>query len=189
MKKEKSRTLQKDTLFNNAGNENYITPEATECVIRYVTRTNKQSKNDLLSWGGFGISESLGIKTVINQFQEVQKLHTRKGSFGRYMDHEWYSFSETSHTALLNYDVDLDALAREMAQDFYERDNCQVVYGVHKPDDAEKHIHIHFGINAVNFINGNKRRENMRQTKEREERFREMTERAIARYSYGKLNV
>ena len=44
MKKEKARTLQKDTLFNNAGNENYITPEATEYVIRYVTRTNKQQK-------------------------------------------------------------------------------------------------------------------------------------------------
>lgn len=186
MKKEKTKSFQQDKLFNNAGDEHYLNPEATEFVIRYITRTNKKSNKDLLSWGGFGISESLGIKAVINQFKEVQELHTRQGAFGRYMDHEWYSFSETSQAALLNYDVDLDALAREMAHDFYERDNCQVVYGVHKPDDAEKHVHIHFGINAVNFINGNKRRENMRQTKEREERFREMTERAIERYSYGK---
>ena len=79
----------------------------------------------------------LGIKTVINQFQEVQKLHTRKGPFGRYMNHEWYSFSETNHADLLKYNVDLDSLAREMARDFYERDNCQVVYGVHQPDDGK----------------------------------------------------
>ena len=104
------------------------------------------------------------------------------------MDHEWYSFSETSQAALLNYDVDLDALARKMAQDFYELDNCQVVYGVHKPDVAEKNIHIHFGINAVNFINGNKRRENMRQTKEREKRFREMTQRAIQKSKYSNVS-
>ena len=189
MKKSKSKKLQEDTLFNNAGNGNYTDPKSTEDVIRYVTRTNKQSKKDLLAWGGFGISESLGIKTVINQFHEVQKLNTRKGPFGRYMDHEWYSFSETNHTKLLEYNVDLDSLAREMARDFYERDNCQVVYGIHQPDDTEKHIHIHFAINAVNYDNGNKRRENMRQTKEREKRFREMTQRAITRYKHLKKNA
>ena len=46
MKKETTKKLQEDTLFNNAGNRNYTDPESTEDVIRYVTRTNKQSKKD-----------------------------------------------------------------------------------------------------------------------------------------------
>lgn len=62
-----------------------------------------------------------------------------------------------------------------MAQDFYATDKCQVVYGIHKPSGKDTHLHIHFALNTVNFDTGNKRRENRRQTKKREERFREIT--------------
>lgn len=186
MNKTRIEPLQQDELFYKSGKRKYRNPDAPKKLIKYVTRTNKKSDKDLISWGGFGISESLGTNTIINQFYEVQKLHTREGDFGRYMDHEVYSFSDSTQTAIRNLNIDLDELAREMAQDFYETDHCQVVYGVHEPDETDSHIHIHFAINTVNFANGNKRRENMRQTKEREARFQEMTKRAIKRYSYGK---
>ena len=74
---------------------------------------------------------------------------------------------------------DVDKIAREMAQDFYDKDRCQIVYGIHKPSEKDAHLHIHFALNTVNFDNGNKRRENRRQTKEREERFQEITRKAI----------
>ncbi len=178
------KTSQQNMLLYKSGNKRYLNPDAPKKLIKYVNRTNKKSDKDLISWGGFGISESLGTSIVIKQFYEVQKLHTRKGEFGRYVDHEIFSFSDSTQTTLTDLNVDLDRLARDMARDFYETDHCQVVYGIHEPDEDDNHIHIHFAINTVNFLNGNKRRENMHQTKEREKRFCDMTDRAIERYRH-----
>lgn len=173
------KSSQLDMLFYKSGNKKYHNADAPEKLIKYVNRTNKKSDKDLISWGAFGVSESLGTNTIIKEFYEIQKLHTRKGDFGRYMDHEVFSFGDRTQASIRKLNIDLDKLARDMARDFYETDHCQVVYGVHKPDKNDDHFHIHFAINTVNFINGNKRRENMQQTKEREKRFRKMTKRAI----------
>ena len=56
-----------------------------------------------------------------------------------------------------------------MAQDFYD-DGFQVYYGVHRPDETEKHLHVHFAVNTVNFKAGKKRHENKTATKKRQER-------------------
>lgn len=164
-----------DLLVNKAGKGDYLNADAPEKVIKYITRTNgKKSDKDLKAWGGLGISESLGINTIVDQFYYVQNKRTRKGDFGRYMDHEMYSFSTKHETAIENLKLDVDKIARKMAQDIYDTDHCQVVYAIHEPSETVTSLHIHFAINTVNFVNGNKRRENMRQTKEREERFREI---------------
>lgn len=166
-------------LVNRAGHSRYVNPEAPERVVKYVTRTNGMPADDLIAWGGIGVAEYLGVDMIVNQISDVQKLYKRKGNFGRYIDHEVYSFSSEEETAVREKNVDIDKVARKMAYDFYDNDDCQVVYGVHKTDGGEKHLHIHFAVNTVNFVTGKKRRENKRQTKERQQRFQKMIDEEI----------
>ncbi len=153
------------TLINKAGKGCYATPDSVRNVIRYITRTNKPT-NDLISWGGLGILECKGIDSVIEQFHVVQKLHTRKGSFGRYIDHEIFSFTPECENLLAANNVDIDQLAREMAYSFYDRDHCQILYGIHAPLKENAHMHIHFAINTVSYDTGNKRHDDKKQTRE-----------------------
>ncbi len=172
-------------LIYKAGRGNYTNPDAPEKLIRYITRTNGKAGNDLAAWGGLGVTEFAGVDAVIRQFSIVQETYERNGEFGRHIDHEIFSLSpEAEHAALSNH-VDLDRMAREMARDIYENDHCQVVYGVHRPDRNDAHTHIHFGINTVSYRTGRKRRENKRQTREREERFGKVVEQEIERSSSG----
>lgn len=170
------KELSQGILINRAGKNCYTNPEATERLVKYVTRENGRSAEDLIVWGGIGVAEYQGVDMVIRQMADVQKLHKRRGDFGRYMDHEIYSFSSAEERAVRERNMDIDRIARKMAYDFYENDNCQVVYGVHFQDKEEKHLHIHFAINTVNYKTGKKRRENKRQTKERECRFQKIVQ-------------
>lgn len=153
-------------LINVAGKGCYTTPDSIKGVLQYITRTNKNPKDGLIAWGGLGILESKGIDSVIEQFHIVQKLHTRKGPFGRYIDHEIFSFTPECENLLAANKVDLDQLAREMAYSFYDRDHCQVLYGVHLSSKENAHMHIHFAINTVSYDTGNKRHDNKKQTRE-----------------------
>ena len=160
-------------LINLAGNGNYKNPDAVEKVIRYITRTNGQAEEDLIAWGGLGVTEFAGVEEVIRQFHCVQGEYCRKGEFGRRMD------PEEAERDILKVPIDLDGMARDMARDIYEEDCCQVVYGIHRPDKSSGRIHIHFGINTVDFETIRKRRENKRKTKEREARFGRIVEEKI----------
>ena len=161
-------------LINKDGNNKYTNSDAPEKLIRYVTRTGGKPDNDLLAWGGLGILEYGGIELPINQFYHAQEAHTRKGDFGKYMNHEIFSFSLAGEHVILQNNLDIDEIARRMARDIFEQDHCQVIYGVHAPNNAEKHLHIHFAINAVNYRTGGKRHENMTQTLERNRRFNQL---------------
>lgn len=168
-----------EILVNNAAAGNYIKQSDVEGVIRYVVRQNKSPKEDLVCWGGLGITEFSNVETIIQQFKAVHKLHCRNGSFGRYIDHEEYSFFHETEQALYAANADLDDLARQMAYDFYNNDHCQVIYAVHRPKEESKHLHFHFAINTVNYLNGNKRRENFKDNKARSERFNKMVRETI----------
>lgn len=165
------KTLPQGMLINKAGKGRYLNPDAPEKLIKYVTRMNGKQKDDLIAWGGLGVTEYQDIDSIVSQFYLAQKMHTRSGNFGRYADHEVYSFSHEEERAIDKNKLDVDKIARKMAYDFYRQDNCQVIYGVHAPGKKDKHIHIHFVVNTVNFRTGNKRRESMQQTKKREQRF------------------
>lgn len=167
-------------LINNAGAGKYTNPDAPKKVIEYITRTNGKPDNDLIAWGGLGVLECSGINSIINQFYAVQQLHTRRGAFGRYIDHEIFSFSPNGEYLLSRNNLDIDKIARNMADDIYRHDHCQVIYGVHYPNKYNAHLHIHFAINTVNFYTGNKRRENKRKTADREERFEKIILNEIA---------
>lgn len=166
--------------INFDGHGNYYNPDAPEKVIKYVTRTNGMSKRDLISWGGTGILECFGVESIINQFSYVQKSHTRRGDFGKYMSHEIFSLSPEGEDALLKNNINIDQIARQMARDIFEHDDCQVVYGVHHPDKDNPHKHIHLAINSVNYRTGGKRHENKAQTAERNERFNKIISDAIS---------
>ena len=165
--------------LNKAGKEKYSNFQDMVNLIRYVTRTNGLSKDDLITWGGIGVAEFMGPDGMIRQFGDVQQMHKRKGEFGRYADHEVYSCSSVEERLIKEKKIDMDKVARKMAYDFYERDRCQVVYGAHTKHRGSDCIHIHFVINSVNFATGNKRRENMRQTQERQDRFRQILKEEI----------
>lgn len=158
-------------LITNAGGGRYATPASIDNLLRYITRTNRNPKDDLIAWGGLGILESEGIDSIIKQFHITQKLHARKGCFGRYIDHEIFSFTPECECQLAENNVDIDQLARKMAYCFYNEDHYQVVYGVHSPSETDSHMHIHFAINTVSCDTGNKRRENTSQTNERNKQF------------------
>lgn len=156
-------------LINYAGKNNYHNQTAVEYVIKYIARKNGKSKDDLICCGAMGATYFTNIDITVRQFQCVQLLYNRKGSFGRYIDHEVYSFSEEEENMILQNDIPVEGIAQKMAQDFYN-DGFQVYYGVHKPDKTETHIHVHFAVNTVNFRTGKKRHENMGDTKRRQDR-------------------
>lgn len=160
-------------LLTNVGKDNYKEPESVENVIRYITRTNKNPKDDLICWGGFGILEYAGVKSAISQFELAQQLNERNNSRSRFIDHEYFSFTKEGENLLAEGNVDLNELAREMAYDIYSKDQCQVIYAVHGPDAHDDHLNIHFAVNTYD-LTGHKRRENKSQTRERETRFNNM---------------
>lgn len=69
-------------------NNKYTNSDASEKLIRYVTRTNGQPDDDLLAWGGLSVLEYGGIARSIKQFYIAEAAHTRNGDFGKYMNHE-----------------------------------------------------------------------------------------------------
>lgn len=167
-------------LINKAGKGRYLNQDAPEKVIHYITRTRKDETRarDVIAWGARGASEYKGSDGMIEEFKAVQKLHTRRGNFGRYIDHEIYSFSDLEQREILQYGVDIDRLARILAYEFY-CEGTQVIYAVHRPDEWDDHMHVHCAVNTVNFHTGNKRRENKTQTKEKEKRMRKLIKKEI----------
>ncbi len=181
MSKTDKKTASHEILINKAGHSHYDKADSIENLIRYISRENGKSKNDLVCCGAFGATDFTDIGTTAMQFKCTQLLHTRKGNFGRYIDHEIYSFSTDEEKMIVQNNISVEKLAEEMASDFY-RDGFQVYYGIHKKDECTNNLHIHFAINTVNFHTGNKRREYKSATKKREQRFRCIVDKALRKY-------
>lgn len=161
-------------LINKAGCGKYSNQSAVYNVVRYITRSreNEQNAGDLLFWGGLGISECEGVEYIVDEFQTVQDAYQRK-NIGRRVQHHVYSFSEGEKADIQGRNLDMDAIARKMARDFF-REGYQVVYAVHQGNSSEKHMHAHFAVNTVNFRTGKKFHESKAETKAREQRFQKI---------------
>ena len=155
--------------LNKDGKGKYANFDAPEKLINYVTRQNGKNNDDLIAWGGLGVTEYKDMGSIIKQFYCVQKKHTRTGNYGRYMNHSIFSFSPEATVLIHEKELDIDKIARKMAHDIYDFDHCQIIYGVHQPENGN--LHIHFATNSVDYYTGNKRHENIAQTKERKIRF------------------
>lgn len=167
--------------INKAGHNNYLNSDAVDNLIKYISRENGDSRDDLICHGTLGAIDFNGIDTVIQQFKCVQELHTRKGNFGRYMDHEIYSFSNSEIQAFEKNNIPPNVIARNMAMDFFT-EGFQVHYAFHQPDKKNKHPHIHFAVNTVNYNTGNKRHENIVATKDRKKRLEDIVAKIIKTY-------
>jgi hypothetical protein len=178
MKENNKKTTQEGLLINKSRKKMYSHPNAVGNLIRYIAREDTQQINDLVCRGALGATDFTDIDTTIQQFECVQLLHTRNGDFGRYIEHEIYSFSATEETLLEKNNVSIENLARKMALDFYQ-DGFQVYYGVHKKDKSDSHLHIHFATNTVNFRTGKKRREYWTETQNRRHRLAQIVAEAI----------
>lgn len=181
MNRSIKKTDSHEILINKAGRSCYDKPDSVENLIRYISRENGKTKNDLVCCGAFGATDFTDIDATIKQFECVQILHTRKGNFGRYIDHEIYSFSIDEEKAIIENNISVEKLAEKMALDFY-KEGFQVYYGVHKKDCSSNNLHIHFAVNTVNFITGNKRREYKSATKNREQRLHRIVDEALQKY-------
>lgn len=173
-------------LINKAGKRRYFNEEVIENMIRYALREQKRKrkKGDLILWGAIGTPEWGGIQPIIESFKEVQKMHTRKGDFGRYIDHEIYAFTDEAVNAIDESNTDLEHMARQMADDFFQ-DGTQVVYAVHEKEAKEGglNLHIHFAVNTVNYRTGKKRRENKTDTQKRSDRMSRIVQENIRKAS------
>lgn len=174
--------MKQGNLFNNAGEGHYTQEKDMENVIRYILRQREHESraDELILWGGYGVPEWKGAQGIIDAFKQAQKSHTRKGTFGRYIDHEYYTFTDEEAAAIDEANVDLGKLTRKMANEFYQ-DGTQVVYAVHKKESRKggENMHIHFAVNTVVHKNGKKRRENMTDTKERSKRLNKIVQESI----------
>lgn len=177
----KNNHTQTQLLINKSKKSRYNTPDSVEKVIRYIARENNKSKDDLICCGAIGATDFTDISITIQQFQAVQSFYQRKGNFGRYIDHEIYTFSKETQELFEKHPSFIADLASEMASDFY-RDNFQVYYRVHRKDDGENGLHIHFATNTVNFKTLKKRHENIKNTKEREERLQKIEQAKLKQY-------
>ncbi len=171
--------MRKGILCNKAGRGRYRTKRSVGNVIRYVIREREDEdrKDDLLCWGACGAAEWGGVREVVGAFDMVQRTYSRKGSFGRYIDHEVYVFSDEEQEGLGMDVAAFDRVARRMAQDIY-REGYQVVYGVHKKD-GEDGIHVHLAANTVSYRDGRKRREDKARTERRQKEYQRIVQGAI----------
>lgn len=172
-------------LINKAGKGNYSKCGDIGRLIRYDLRKQRRKwkGGDLILWGAIGAPEWEGSQLIIESFKEVQKMHTRKGKFGRYIDHEIYAFTDEAVKAIDESNTDLEHMARQMADDFFQ-DGTQVVYAVHgKEEEDGLNLHIHFAVNTVDFRTGKKRRENKTDTQKRSDRMSRIVQENIRKAS------
>lgn len=169
--------MKKGHLINRAGKKRYSRRQDSENVIRYILRRrkNEERADELVAWGAFGIPEQGDMGAIMESYDLVQRAYSRKGKFGRRIDHEIYELSQDEVRSMERYGISKDKAAREMARNIYE-EGYQVVYAVHTKGDDSNRLHIHFAVNTVNYSTGRKRQENKKKTAERERAFQDIVE-------------
>lgn len=151
--------------FNNR--KNYKNIQAVENVLQYILRIrpNEKRRQDLLTYGGKGIPLFLSPDDIINQFLYVQNLYLINSRKGIRIYHEVLSFTDSEYERL-GYDINLIyQIAMRCSEEYFNRGH-QVVFAIHY--ESEKHLHIHFAINSINYITGKKLHTNIQENRTRE---------------------
>ena len=171
-------------LISLMGHDNYCTKNSTKRVVKYILRSDKSSKagkNDVLYHGTYGAIDFLGENFIVKQFDEISTLNTYNGKVKRYIDHQIFSFSEESEKIIeANPNIWKD-LCSDMTL-ILSDEQYQTVYALHAPDEDCDHLHIHFGINTVNFCTGKKRQENWQRNKKHLEQLDTYLENILEQY-------
>ncbi len=148
----------------------YMNSTAIDNAIHYITRTGyrKDRAEDLFCWGTAGICTGLSPDDCIRHFKYIQ-MHCRTDrNVGSQIVHEIMSFSEDEEKFLIHNEHLIYSYANDCAHIYLNAGHVCVFgvhYGFHEEDIADldafvpiKKLHIHFVVNAVNHITGNKLR-------------------------------
>lgn len=171
-------------LFSKMGKNKYNTKDAPENVIKYILRSEGSSKeraDDVLCSGAYGAIDFLGEETTIQQFEKTSKLNTRKNKKNRYIDHQVLSLPPYAESALKNHPELIHKTCSNLAV-ILSDEEYQVVYALHEPDENNKHYHMHFAVNTVNFRTGLKRQESYQKNAEHEKKMLAYMKRNLYRY-------
>ena len=139
----------------SASRSYYKNDDAIDNVIRYITRTreNELKLAELIAVGGAGFILNAPVEDIINLFRNVQDFYDIEHRKGRRLLHYTYNFKDEEFY-LLGADYALvDAIAREFSAYLFSL-GFQSIYAIHF--DYGKRVHIHFAINAINFLDGKK---------------------------------
>lgn len=117
-------------------NKSYETKKAMINLVFYVSSGSEEI-------GGFGLSMA-SPETVLYEFEAIKRYWNKNEEGRRQVRHIIVSFEED----YLRID-DVRKLAWLIAE--YYGNHYQVFYGIH---DNTEHIHIHFVVNTVSFVDG-----------------------------------
>lgn len=146
---------------------NYTNGDAVENVVRYVTRTRLREERaaELITWGGWGVGVYQTPELVIEQFCRLQKIH-RIETRGSRIFHEVLGITKEEFDKLGCDYGRIYQVAVECAKYYYSM-GYQVVFAIHNAKDGclerNKGLHIHFVVNTINFMTGNKWHSNLRE--------------------------
>lgn len=156
---------ERDNQFHEYRNDMYMNEAAIPNLIHYVTRTGNRMdrSHELIVWGAAGCCYLVTPDDCINFFMQVQNNLRRDRVIKSKVVHEILTFSDDEEKFLLQNIDRLMEFGRKCSEIYY-REGFQCVFGIHygihcKDNNPEskkkKRLHIHFAINAVNFITGN----------------------------------
>ncbi len=128
----------------------FVNNDATETLIRYITRTRAEEDraDELLFWGTRGAS-CKDVQSAIGQFIFVQnkcREYTK-----RKMYHLTYSPDQFEKQYLDGNPGLLEGIAMRQSEVLFSQ-GFQVCYAAHV--DSEKGVHIHYAVNSVNYYTG-----------------------------------
>ena len=133
---------------------NYSNDDAVKRVLYYIVfgKNTLEEQDICLMYAGIGVANEMGIECMVSEMETVQRIYGINYRKGRRMLHEIF-FLNSQDVKELGGIGGVKVLAYALA-DCYFREGFQVVYGVHNSN--VEGIHIHFGVNPVNFDDGRK---------------------------------
>lgn len=119
----------------------YSNEDAVEREINYIYNPSHATSG---YYGGVAVSY-LNPEITIEQFKAVKRIYHKED--GRQIKHLVVSFAKNEHVSAKKA-LEIGYIIAE-----YFNNRYQIYFGVH---ENEEHIHIHFGINTVSYIDGKK---------------------------------
>lgn len=164
----------------------YNNKDAVENVLRYIMRIRKYEDraNELLAYGGTGVPLYSTPELMIQQFLYVQKLFRIDSRNGRRMHHEVLNLRDEEYEKLGSSIQNLYQYALNCCMVYFEQGH-QVVFAIHW--ERCKRLHIHFAVNAINFITGKKWHTSMNEVADRERIFRHLLNVNIKAVEEGRM--
>ena len=160
----------------------YGNKDAVSNVIHYITRTRKDEtrQDSLISYGGCGVACYGNPDFMVQQMNYVQNVYDIEHRLGRRLYHEIFLISDEDFMRLKFNCGAVHEFAMRCSA-FYFSKGFQVVFAIHWQPD--KRLHIHFCVNSVSYIDGEKWHTTKQETKEREKLFNRIFEDVVSYYA------